>query len=170
MRMTLILVMFFVLTAHFSFAKGGQSKGKILSGGNTKPKYVIGLNFVGGHFKGGAEVEFDIGLTRGFSLAPRLGLNDFNFIAPGISFRFGIIKGKRPHGFWVGPSIDFIFFDNRGIGGNQNKVILTPAAEFGWRYTFDFGLSLQPLTRLGVFLGDGSGFFWILGVGVGYAF
>ncbi|GMT48562.1 MAG: hypothetical protein IEMM0008_0101 [bacterium] len=166
MRFTLVFVIIMAFTVQLSFAKG---KGNVLSGGNTKPKYVIGLNFVGGHFNGGAEVEFDIGLSKGFSIAPRLGLNDFNFFSPGVSFRFGIIKGKRPHGFWVGPSVDFIFFNSR-YTGNRSRVVITPAAEFGWRYTFDFNLSLQALTRMGFYTGYGSGFFWVLGVGVGYAF
>ncbi len=175
MRMTLILTIFLVLATSFSFAKGSQSKGKVVSGGNTKPKYVVGLNFVGGKFGGGrfnsgAEAEIDIGLSSKISIAPRLGLADFDVFAPGASLRFGIIGGKRPHGFWIGPSLDFFFFNNRGNRGNQSKVVITPAGEFGWRYTFDFNLSLQALTRVGFFAGDGSGFFWALGVGVGYAF
>ncbi len=175
MRFTIILVILLVTTAQLSFAKGSQSKGKIVSGGNTKPKYVVGLNFIGGkfgsgRFNSGAEIEIDIGLSSKISIAPRLGFADFDVFAPGASLRFGIFKGKRPHGFWVGPSLDFFFFNNRGNTRNQSKVIITPAGEFGWRYTFDFNLSLQALARVGFFLGDGSGFFSTLGVGVGFAF
>ncbi|MDH4128265.1 MAG: hypothetical protein OEV44_05890 [Spirochaetota bacterium] len=169
---SLVMLTFFMLGINNSFAKGGT-----LSGGDTKRNPVLGLNFIGGHYDFGTEVEVDFKVGSAMSIAPRLGLTGFNWISPGVSVRFAIIEGVRPHGFWVGPSCDLIFgkYKNRwnavtGQWENKTFLAIAPAVEFGWRYTFDFGLSLQPLTRLGVYLGDGTGFFWVAGFGVGYAF
>ncbi len=158
-----MLVFLMSLLASWSFAKGD-----VLSGGDTGRNPVLGVNFVFGKYWAGAELEVDIGLGKAISIAPRLGIARYAWVSPGCSLRFAIIKGQRPHGFWVGPSIDFIFHEYNN--DDDLGVIFTPAAEFGWRYTFDFGLSLQPFTRLGVYTGHETGFFWVLAVGIGYAF
>lgn len=145
----------------------GQSN--VLPGGDTTRKPVLGLNFFFGSFNSGLELEVDLKITPKMSVAPRIGFADnLNAFAPGVSIRFGIIQGVRPHGFWVGPSAQFFFYNRKA---NRN-FIMAVAAEFGWRYTFDFGLSLTPFTRLGGQIGDvrGTAVFWDIGGGVGYAF
>lgn len=156
-----------IFTFLIIFASSGYTN-DILPGGATERKPVLSLNFMGGTYDAGLELEIDFNLNESMSLAPRLGLSHMEWFAPGVSLRFGIIKGKRPHGFWVGPSMDFIVSD-RG-SNNSTRIILTPAAEFGWRYTFDFGLSITPMARLGFYVGDGDGAFWSTGLGLGYAF
>ncbi|MDH5681494.1 MAG: hypothetical protein OEZ36_07900 [Spirochaetota bacterium] len=171
-------VTFFVMTLCFLSVEAFSSK-KILSGGDTKRNPVVGLNFMGNGWFFGGEVEVDFKMGDSMSLAPRLGLVGFNTFAPGVSLRFGIIDGKRPHGFWAGPAVDFIIYGsgtkwawNKNYTYTSGGVFFVPAGEFGWRYTFDFGLSLQALTRLGALLGGNAGnyFYWSLGPGVAYAF
>ena len=161
-RKNLIKYIFiFLIITNFIFADNN-----VLSGGDIDRNPVLGCNFLWGEFGGHLEVELDIGINKIFSIAPRLGVTDFNWFTTGCSFRFGIIKGIRPHGFWAGPSIDVILYK---INKNGDPIIVI-TGEFGWRYTFKFGLSLQPITRLGFYVGDSEGFYWNLGVGVGYAF
>jgi hypothetical protein len=56
----------------------------------------------------------------------------------------------------------------------EKKVvaIFTPSVEFGWRYTFGFGLSFQALMRLGLHIDTNItlGFYGLVGIGVGYSF
>jgi hypothetical protein len=189
---SLTLVLFSL--AQLSFAAS------VLSGGNTDNRYVVGANFVGGTFGFQLEVEGDIGINESFSIAPRIGGTGFGSIHSsslssnyssnkgeigvtewaafliGVSARFGIIQGLRPHGFWIGPSMDIIFtkYHKIKIGGYDKKslVIFTPSAEFGWRYTFDFGLSLQALIRLGFYFDTNTtiGLYGLGGIGIGYSF
>jgi len=150
------------------------SKGDVKSGGDTSRNPVLGVNFIGGWggFWGG-EIEVDFKMGDSMSLAPRIGGAGFNTLDVGASLRFGIIDGKRPHGFWVGPSLDLLFDSANKWGGGTGGwgLYIVPAAEFGWRYTFDFGLSLQPLIRAGVWVnGNGLWFYLTGGWGIGYAF
>ncbi len=164
----IIINLISLLSLGNSFAKPSD---KTLSGGDTKRNPVIGLNFFWGKFKGAAEIEGDIRIHKIISIAPRIGLDQSNYFTPGVSLRFGIIKGKRPHGFWVGPALDFIFYRTTDVFGNKTTHLNpTLTAEFGYRYTFKFGLSLLAMARGGWFFNAGGGFYWITGPGVGYAF
>ncbi len=174
----------------------------VLSGGDTDRKYVIGINLTGGVFGFQIELEGDIGLGKSISIAPRLGgtglssppssilsnnyssspseigVRNWPAFLLGISGRFAIIKGVRPHGFWIGPSMDIIFSTYHRLKlpsltyDNKFLIIFTPSAEFGWRYTFDFGLSLQVMVRLGLHIDTNAtlGFYGLGGMGVGYSF
>lgn len=160
-RVILITLLLLGITS-YSFAN------EVLPGGDTDRNPVLGINFFGGNDLG-IEFEIDIALSSVISLAPRVGITDFDWFSPGISVRFGIIKGERPHGFWIGPSADFIIITNRGPL-KEDAFVVAISGEFGWRYTFDFGLSLQAFTRWGYYFGDGNGLFWRLGIGAAYAF
>jgi hypothetical protein len=156
--------------------KGTNTSGTPLQGGDINRNPALGLNFMGGVFYFGAEFEIDIGLSKAFSLAPRLGLNVFGWFSPGISIRFAIPPSERPHGFWAGPAVDFVFA--RTVEGNPHYVyendsvfIMGIGGEFGYKYTFDFGFYCQALIRLGFYFGSGvSGFYATGGIGLGYAF
>ena len=97
----------------------------------------------------------------------------------GIAARFGIIKGVRPHGFWAGPAVDVnIVFIKKLVEEYEEYLdedvkkafaLFVPSAEFGWRYTFDFGLSLTAHIRIGAYVGKFSGFYLGTYWGVGYA-
>ncbi len=163
-KIRLILMIVFMLSV---IGTVNSFAGSTRSGGDTGRNPVISFNLYGGEFQLTGEVEIDIRLTNSFSIAPRAAYISFDWWAPGVSLRFGIIEGVRPHGFWIGPSCDFIFHRFNG----ETNLIITPAAEFGWRYTFGFGFSLQIFTRLGARIGYGpDGFFWGVGAGIGYAF
>ncbi len=159
----------------FADVHGTDTSGAPIQGGDIDRNPAIGLNFLGGVFKWGAEFELDFALSRKISLAPRLGLMDFGWFAPGLSVRFAIIKGKRPHGFWIGPAVDFIFASDReidnGIYRRDSEFLVGVSGEFGYKYTFSFGLYLQALVRFGYFFAkEHPGFYWTGGVGAGYAF
>ena len=153
-----------IVTALLMVAVYAFPKGDALAGGATGKNPAVTLNLLVGDLDRG-ELEVDFKLGDKMSLAPRL-FSDFDWYnGLGASLRFGIAGGKRPHGLWVGPSLEFIFWDTIFKKSTQ----ITLAGEFGWRYTLDFGLTLQPLIRIG-FGSGGIDLYGQAGAGIGYAF
>mgnify|MGYP006902047580 CR=1 FL=1 len=113
------------------------------------------------------ELEVDFKVAGFFSIAPRLGTGGFDFFSFGSAFRFGFTN-SRPHGLWIGPAIDFFIGGDHAGKKNAFKIAIT--GELGWRYTFNFGLSLAPYVRLGAHILETSGFMWGLGLNIGYSF
>jgi hypothetical protein len=195
-RITKILIFILLLSV---LVKPSFAKQSVLAGGDTDRAYVIDFNVMVGVFGLQLEGEMDIRINESVSIAPRggvigLALTDGSLFSgsfvdkgievkswpaymAGISARFAVIKGVRPHGFWVGPSMDVIFGFYResnmyGLSAKKLLITFTPSAEFGWRYTFSFGLSFQALVRFGLWVDTGQslGFYGIGGVGIGYSF